>query len=148
MNLGGVAVDNEDTIWYFHRQNIMVKMDEVNVDDYKVFVFHGHAHFIQVDYDRFSDHHRNFYDRDWNYMPFTTLYPTNPKHIVEKPQKFNELISMAEKLSEALESPKFLRVDFYIQKEQIFFGEITFYHGSGMEEFFPESYDLKLGELI
>ena len=55
---------------------------------------------------------------------------------------------MAERIAEALNNPHFLRVDFYIIKEHIYFGEITFYHGNGNEQFYPDEWDYKLGELI
>ena len=33
-------------------------------------------------------------------------------------------------------------------KEKIYFGELTFFPGCGFEEFTPEEWDKKLGELI
>ena len=56
------------------------------INDYKLFVFEGKVKCIQVDYDRFANHRRNFYDPKWNYMPFTTLYKTDPTHYIEKPE--------------------------------------------------------------
>ncbi len=120
-----------------------------DIDDYKVFVFNGHAEFIQVDYDRFTNHHRNFYDRQWNYVPFTTCYPTNPDHKVEKPAQLDELLRLAEELTKkTVGDIPFVRMDFYIVGDRILFGEITFYHGAGIERFSPEEYDRKLGDLI
>ena len=40
------------------------------------------------------------------------------------------------------------KVDFYIIKGKIYFGEITFHHGSGVEPFYPPEYDEILGKLI
>ncbi len=120
-----------------------------DIDDYKVFVFNGKARYIQVDYDRFTDHHRNFYDRDWNYVPFTTCYPTDPDHRVEKPAVLNELLSLAEELTaKAVGDIPFVRMDFYIVRDKILFGEITFYHGAGIERFYPQEYDRMLGDMI
>jgi hypothetical protein len=39
-------------------------------------------------------------------------------------------------------------MDFYIVGTRILFGEITFYHGAGIERFYPEDYDRKLGDMI
>ena len=120
-----------------------------DIDDYKVFVFNGRAQFVQVDFDRFTDHHRNFYDREWNYVPFTTCYPTNPDHKVEKPAQLEELLRLAEELAQkTVGDIPFVRMDFYIVGERILFGEITFYHGAGIERFYPEEYDRKLGDMI
>lgn len=118
------------------------------LEDYKVFVFNGKAMYIQVDYNRFTDHGRNFYDLDWRYVPFTTLYPTNPEYKVPRPCCLHELTECAELLTEAAGTPPFLRVDFYIIKGKIYFGEITFHHGSGVEPFYPPEYDEILGKLI
>lgn len=119
-----------------------------DLKDYKIFVFNGVAKFIQVDYDRFTNHHRNFYDREWNYVPFTTCYPTNPTRQIKKPQSLDEMLGYAERICEAIGIPAFLRVDFYIVNGCVYFGEATFYHGAGMEVFYPPEYDLKLGEMI
>ena len=120
-----------------------------DINDYKVFVFNGRAQFVQVDFDRFTDHHRNFYDREWNYVPFTTCYPTNPDHKVEKPAQLEELLRLAEELAQkTVGDIPFVRMDFYIVGERILFGEITFYHGAGIERFYPEEYDRKLGDMI
>lgn len=116
--------------------------------DYKVFVFNGKAVYIEVDYNRFTDHHRNFYDIEWNYVPFTTLYPTNPDCQISKPECLTGLIESAELLTKEAGNPPFLRVDFYIIEKEIYFGEITFHHGGGMEPFYPSEYDEKLGALI
>ena len=116
--------------------------------DYKVFLFGGKAEYIQVDYDRFIDHHRNFYTTQWEYVPFTTLYPTNKNKNIEKPMNLEELLMASEKVSNALGDPAVLRVDFYVIYNKIYFGEVTFYHGAGMEKFHPEEYNYILGEKI
>lgn len=116
--------------------------------DYKVFVFSGKASLIQVDYDRFTDHHRNFYDTDWNYIPFTTLYPTDESHLINKPDKLDEMIKISEEIALFLEKPPFIRVDLYCLSSGIKFGEVTFYHGSGYEPFFPKQYEYILGDMI
>lgn len=118
------------------------------LNDYKLFVFEGKVHFIQVDFDRFTNHRRNFYDTDWNYVPFTTRYPTDSTYEVAKPDCLKDLIDKAEKIAVKLGNPHFLRIDFYIIQGHIYFGEITFYHGSGTEQFYPDEWDYKLGELI
>ncbi len=101
-----------------------------NLNDYKFFVFSGNVYCIQVDYDRFTDHHRNFYDTNWNYLPFTTCYPTNEKKYIEKPKKLDEVIDIVKKISKLMNDPKLLRIDFYITDTFIYFGEVTFYHGN------------------
>jgi hypothetical protein len=41
-----------------------------------------------------------------------------------------------------------LRVDFYEVDGKIFFGEMTFFHCSGMAPFHPESWDQTFGEWV
>ena len=55
------------------------------------------------------------------------------------------MVELAEKLSENI---KFVRIDFYEINGKVYFGEITFYPGSGFEEFEPEKYDYLLGSWI
>ncbi|MBR3661559.1 MAG: hypothetical protein IKN63_06675 [Bacilli bacterium] len=42
----------------------------------------------------------------------------------------------------------FVRCDFYIAFDRIYFGEITFYPQAGLGKFNSEIWDLKLGEML
>lgn len=55
------------------------------------------------------------------------------------------MIRLAEKLSENI---PFLRSDFYEINGRLYFGELTFFPGSGLEEFTPEEWDKRLGHFI
>ena len=55
------------------------------------------------------------------------------------------MICLAEKLSRDI---SFLRVDFYVVNNRIYFGELTFYPASGFGEFIPNEWDEKLGDMI
>ena len=129
-------------------EKYMVDESGYELKDYKIFLFSGKAKYIQVDFDRFTDHHRNFYSTDWEYVPFTTLYPTNPDRKIERPQCLSQLLHISEKIAKSLDDPKFLRVDLYVINNSVYFGEVTFYHGSGYEKFYPEAWNEKLGSLI
>ena len=39
----------------------------------------------------------------------------------------------------------YVRVDFYLVDENVYFGELTFAHGGGFEQFEPREYDKILG---
>ena len=41
-----------------------------------------------------------------------------------------------------------VRVDFYEVNEQVYFGELTFYHWGGAMPFEPEEWDYKFGQWI
>lgn len=111
--------------------------------DYKLFVFHGRVEFIQVDLDRFSNHTRRFYTRDWVPQDFTLEYPLGP--VIERPKKLKEMIKVAESLGDQFEH---VRVDLYQPNgEAVIFGEMTVAHGSGAEPFNPRDYDSVFGDL-
>lgn len=129
-------------------EKYMVDESGYELKDYKVFIFNGKAKCIQVDYGRFSNHRRNYYDINWNYLPFSTECPTDKNHEIPKPKCLFQLIEFAEKISNSLDNPPFLRTDFYIINDNIYFGEITFHHGSGYLKFIPDEWDYILGDWI
>lgn len=126
-------------------EKYMVDNSGYELKDYKVFCFWGVPKVIQVDFDRFVNHRRNLYDTEWNYLGYTTLFPTDPQYVVEKPQCLSKLLECAAKLSAGI---PFVRVDFYVVGDNPLFGEMTFYHGGGHEPFFPKEWDFKLGEWL
>lgn len=119
--------------------------EESDLKDYKVFCFSGNPRIIQVDGERFTEHYRNLYTTDWQYIDGYIEYPSNPNKIDAKPKKLNEMLKLATKLSQGM---PFVRVDFYIVNDKIYFGELTFSHGAGYEEIFPKEFEIKLGNWI
>ncbi|CAK8582478.1 ATP-grasp fold amidoligase family protein [Priestia megaterium] len=126
-------------------EKYMVDESGSDLKDYKVFCFNGEPKMIQVDYNRFVDHKRNLYDPEWNYISASIHYPTDPRIKIKKPKRLEDILELAKVL--ARDYPH-VRVDFYSINDQVYFGEMTFYHGSGYEKFIPESLGLDLGELI
>lgn len=122
--------------------------DKKNEDllDYKFMCFNGKVKCSFVCSNRNSEEGLNvdFYDLNWNKMPFERHYKISNVEI-EKPKNYELMIKLAEKLSE---NTIFLRVDFYEINGKVYFGELTFYPGSGCEEFTPEEYDKILGDWI
>ncbi|HEV7264724.1 MAG TPA: ATP-grasp fold amidoligase family protein [Falsiroseomonas sp.] len=110
-------------------------------NDYKFFCYSGRVHFVQVDGSRFSDHRRDFFDPAWNHIPAVLSYrnePTPPS----RPAQLNQMIQIAEAVSAGID---FVRVDLYEVGDQIKFGELTCYPGSGMEVFVPRAWDEVFG---
>ena len=122
--------------------------DEKNEDliDYKIMCFNGKAQCSFLCLNRRSKEGLNvdFYDLNWNKMPFERHYKQS-NIVMEKPENYDLMIELAEKLAKDI---PFVRVDFYDIKGKVYFGELTFYPGSGMEEFNPEEWDKKLGDLL
>jgi len=111
--------------------------------DYKLHCFNGKVEIIQVDTDRFNNHERHLYDKNWTYID-CQWYFTKGEGLV-RPKKLNEMIDIAEKLSKKF---IFARIDLYEINNLIFFGEITFHPGSGWEFFQPLEFDYKFGKLL
>lgn len=113
-------------------------------NDYKVHVFGGKARFIQVDFDRFNNHTRTIYDRNWNKTEIEIHYPISTIEI-EKPTKLHKIIELSELISSSL---RYARIDWYIINNYLKFGEITLYPGSGQESILPEKYEFIFGNYI
>ena len=126
-------------------EKFMVDESSGDLKDYKVFNFNGIPKAIQVDYDRFTNHKRNIYDAEWKYIDMSIEYPTDANRQIAKPKNLETMLELAGKLSEGIPHA---RTDFYIINDEIYFGEITFYHGAGLEHFMPEKYDDVFGEWI
>lgn len=126
-------------------EKYMVDESGKELKDYKVFCFNGNPQYIQVDFGRFSNHERNLYSLDWEYMGFASLYPTNKNREIARPECLEEMIEIAKILSKGT---SFMRVDLYVINNSIFFGEMTLFHGSGFEPFVPFEWDRKLGDLL
>jgi len=178
---GGVIVKNKDDLDYaslrenfavllkrnYYRQSkewpyknikpgIIVEKLLVNEEgdipiDYKIHCFNGKAKLIGVDIDRFTEHKRNFYDCEWNLLPFTWSSWREGAPLwrnggdVSPPTCLNEMLMVAEKLSSPF---NYARIDLYALSGKIYFGEITFYHGSGFEKFFPPKWDKYYGDIL
>lgn len=123
-------------------EKMLVADDGKDLKDYKLFVFNGKVRLIQVDIDRQHEHKRNLYTPDWVYLPYSILYPTAPEIQIEKPKQLEKMIELAEILGKEFIH---VRVDFYISEGKIYFGEMTFSHGSGVEEFTPKEFGVELG---
>lgn len=111
--------------------------------DYKLHCFLDKI-FIQVDFDRFTNHTRTFYDEHWNKQPFSMLYPLYKKEI-DQIKHFDEMKDIAAKLAQPF---KYIRVDFYSLSEgTIKIGELTFTPEGGSGLFSPTKWDNYFGEM-
>ncbi len=127
-------------------EEYMVDDSGLELKDYKFLCFNGQVKcsFVCLNRNSLNGLNVDFYDLDWTPMPFERHYP-NSGTLIPKPKNYNEMIHFAEKLSKEI---PFVRTDFYESNGQLYFGELTFYPGSGFEEFSPESYDYLLGSWL
>ena len=115
-----------------------------DLPDYKFLCFDGVPVYCWVDTGRYSNHKRNVYNLKWELQPWnqgrygTTDYP------LKAPDKFNKMIEIAAKLSAGFPH---VRVDLYNVNGEIYFWEMTFTNGSGLEPIIPQEADEMLGNL-
>lgn len=130
------------------RKIIVEKYMTLSADmiDYKFMCFNGIPKIIFTCTERFEGEGLKvtFFDLNWNKLEFERHYPSSRKKI-NRPQNFELMIKIARELSKGI---PFVRVDFYEIERKVYFGELTFYPGGGMEEFEPKEWDRILGDWI
>lgn len=99
---------------------------------------------VQVDFDELTSHRRDYYDLDWRRMPFTSRVP-NAEREAPRPERLEDMLEVVRALSEDF---PFVRVDLFLVRGRIYFGELTFTSGGGMSTFDPPEWDRKLGDLM
>ena len=119
--------------------------------DYKFLCFNGEPKLLFLDFGVISEdmtynhkYPRNIYDMEFNLLPVYETRP-NASYDVKKPDNFDFMVRMAGKLSEPF---VFCRVDLYNVDGQVYFGEITFFHGGGCNKIMPNEWDIKMGSWI
>ena len=120
---------------------------EEELKDYKILVFNGKAKCSFVCSDRYNKEKGlaiDFFGINWKHMPVKRHYRNSDEEI-QKPINYEKMIELSEKLAEGI---PFVRVDFYEINKKIYFGELTFYPGAGLEEFEPVEYDKLLGDML
>ncbi|MDL2330444.1 glycosyl transferase [Odoribacter sp. OttesenSCG-928-A06] len=127
-------------------EEYLFNRDNSPLVDYKFMCFNGKVKCSFVCSNRYKKEGLNvdFFDLNWEKLPFERHYK-NSNDIIPKPNNYEKMISLAEKLSIGI---PFLRIDFYDVNGEIYFGEFTFSPGAGFEEFSPDSWDRKLGDWI
>lgn len=122
--------------------------DWVAPEDYKVYCFHGTPKYIMVCVGREKGGHPKFYffDHEWKLARINRDSINAPDGFsIEKPACFDKLMDSARKLSKPF---PFVRADFYIVDNDVYFGELTFTPAGGIDgNRLPET-DIMMGNLI
>lgn len=113
--------------------------------DYKFFCFGGEVKCFKVDFDRFTEHHTNWYNRSGGLLPYRAKSIAECAAEIELPKELPVMIQLAETLSRSI---SFVRVDFYCVNKQIYFGELTFYPASGFLRFNDDAWDKQMGDWL
>ena len=118
-----------------------------DLSDYKFFCFDGKVKGLFVATERQNPNEEvkfDFFDADYNHLPFRQGHD-HAKIIPPRPQNFELIKQLAEQLSKGIPH---VRVDLYDKGDKVLFGEMTFFHFSGLVRFEPEEWDYKFGEWL
>lgn len=113
--------------------------------DYKFFCFNGEPFCLYVIVNRFINDgiKLGIYDTNFDKLPYRRSDIKGLNVDVSKPKNFEKMIEIARNLSK--DFPQ-VRVDLYNIDGEIYFGELTFYDGSGYKGYIPDEFDFILGE--
>lgn len=113
--------------------------------DYKFHCFHGHPTILNIVLDRGTNGKRHImFNSEWEIVPYTED-SIHFKGEIKKPEKLDEMLSIARELSKEF---TYVRVDFYYFNDEIYFGELTFTPGACLDTDYLEGIDYKMGELL
>lgn len=115
--------------------------------DYKFFCFNGYVDSVMICTGRGSEGKRFFFfDKNWKLRKYNkSSQELDDNFKFDKPDKIDELFKLASKLSAGF---AFVRVDFYLINDQPYFGEMTLYPASGLDNNLVAWADEYLGSLI
>jgi hypothetical protein len=112
---------------------------------YKVFCMSGKPYIIQViQGDKTSEETIDYFDTDWHLLDLKQNYDNSSIHL-PRPTQLEKMLELSRILSK---DQPFIRVDWYEVAGKLLFSEFTFFSDAGFEPFHPESWDLKLGQLV
>jgi len=136
---------NFEMQYYAIKPKILVEKYMGNsIEDYKFMCLEGRPRYCWMDFDRFTNHTRNFYDLDWNLQTFSSANCKNYDKKISVPEKFEEMKKIVSKLCRGFDQ---VRVDLYCVEDKIYFGEMTFTTDNDFGKFSPDEWDYKIGAL-
>lgn len=115
--------------------------------DYKFYCMNGRCDYVMACFDRGEAGKGKFlyFDRGWNLMPFSQDALDNLDAVVPRPDGIDDAFEYAERLSAPF---PFVRTDLYIVDGKVYFGELTFTPGAGMDNGRLEETDRLLGSML
>ena len=129
-------------------EEYMVDESGCELKDYKFFCFGGKVKALFVATERYrGDHYVKFdyYDENFQHLDIRQSHLNSDNPLVVPPKNFEKMKQISEKLSEGL---KHVRVDLYNINGRIYFGEMTFFHYSGLMPFKPKKWDYIWGNWL
>lgn len=126
-------------------EKLLEKDNNNDLIDYKFFCFNGEVYCLYVLVERFLEGGTKLgiYDTEFKLLPYRRSDIKGLDSEISKPKNFNRMLSIAAELSKDF---PFVRVDLYNIEGVIYFGELTFYDGSGYKGYEPDEFDFILGK--
>lgn len=116
-------------------------------NDYKFYCFNGEPQYFHINYERNRVNGKCMYDSKMNISDMDYIYGNRVNIEIEDNEKDNilKMMDLSRKLSKEFD---FVRVDFFMIDEKIYFGELTFYPLSGLIKFYKNDTDKIWGEKL
>ena len=114
-------------------EELLLDKDDAIPEDIKLHCFHGKVGFIQADFNRFSDHQQNIHSADGMIIEQSNPHIPGNESVQDLSMHFgnenlHHLIEIAENLAEGID---YTRVDLFLVRDNVIFGEFTAYHQAG-----------------
>ena len=114
--------------------------------DYKFYCFGGEPKVLLLATNRYTSHNFDYFDMNYNKLSIvSTLGKNNPNLSKKKLECFDEMKEIASVLSAGFPH---IRVDLYYCNGQIYFGEMTLYDSSGLDNLNSEEWNARFGSWI
>ena len=129
-------------------EKYMVDISNNELKDYKIFTFNGEPKVLFVASDRNKpgeDVKFDYFDINFKKLNLRQTAHKNSDYEINKPSKYDEMLNVTRILSKDIPH---VRIDLYDINGEVYFGEYTFYHHSGLVPFEPSDYDLIWGDMI
>ena len=131
-------------------EKLMIDGEAPDLQDYKFYCFDGKPVYCQVIGSRSTDETIDFFDMEWNHMPFIGLITKNSHETfsntqIPRPKTLDQMIEAAKIMSGEF---SFVRVDLYEINGRMYFGEMTFTPASGGGKFRPDEMDFEMGKML
>lgn len=115
------------------------------LSDYKILCFDGEPKLIEIHHGRFNGMHtQDIYDSTWCKTDIEQPGLPISNEVLAKPVFLDEMLNLSRKLSQGI---CHVRIDWYYTNNRLYFGEITFFDGSGFDPFLGNADEL-LGSWI
>ncbi len=130
-------------------EKFMVDESGEELRDYKVLCFNGEPKLIELHRGRFTDHQtQDYYDVNWNKTAITQNIAAHygaSTDIAPRPSTLEEMLELSRIMSADI---PMVRMDWYSVNGKLYFGEMTFFDGSGFVPYDKEEDDLLIGSWI